>query len=71
MCVRAIVFTAILLATVLEANPAAYLDPGSGSMLVQGIIAAVAAMGYALRTYWSRIRQWMGRGDSSDSAAGS
>jgi hypothetical protein len=64
MCVRLIVFTVILLATILEANAAAYLDPGSGSMVVQAIIAAVATIGYAVRTYWSRIRQGLGRANS-------
>lgn len=33
----------------------AYLDPGTGSLLIQSIIAAVAAAGYAVRTNWDRL----------------
>jgi len=34
----------------------AYLDPGTGSMLIQGIIGAVAAAGVALKLYWYKIK---------------
>jgi hypothetical protein len=34
----------------------AYLDPGTGSLIVQSVIAAVAAAGFAVRLYWRRIR---------------
>ena len=33
----------------------AYLDPGSGSMLVQLLVGGVAAAGVAARLYWHRI----------------
>ena len=33
----------------------AYLDPGTGSALIQGLIAAVAALGVTLKLYWHRI----------------
>lgn len=35
---------------------AAYLDPGTGSLVIQSVIAALAAAGFALRHYWGRIR---------------
>ena len=35
-------------------NAYAYLDPGTGSMLLQGLIAAVAAGLIIIRTYWDR-----------------
>ena len=42
--------------TVLYAAPAyAYLDPGTGSLLIQGIIASIAAAGAIVRLYWHRI----------------
>lgn len=48
----------ILLASV----PAhAYLDPGAGSAIIQGFIAAIAALGVALRLYWHRIASVVGR----------
>lgn len=33
----------------------AYIDPGTGSALIQGLIAAVAAVGVTLKLYWHRI----------------
>ena len=34
----------------------AYLDPGTGVMIIQGTIAAIAAAGAALGLYWKRIK---------------
>ena len=53
------IFIAIttLLALGTWALPAhAYLDPGTGSMLIQGIIGAVAAVGVTLKLYWHKIK---------------
>jgi len=33
----------------------AYLDPGTGSMLVQLLVGGVAAAAVALKLYWYRI----------------
>jgi hypothetical protein len=33
----------------------AYLDPGSGSMLVQLLVGGIAAAGVALKLYWYKI----------------
>ena len=33
----------------------AYLDPGTGSMLVQLLVGGVAAVGVTLKLYWHRI----------------
>lgn len=33
----------------------AYIDPGTGSILIQGIIAAIAAIGVTLKLYWHRF----------------
>jgi hypothetical protein len=38
----------------------AYLDPGAGSALIQGILGAVAAIGVALKLYWHRILKCLG-----------
>lgn len=32
----------------------AYLDPGSGSMLVQVLLGGFAALGVAIKLYWQR-----------------
>ncbi|MGI9292762.1 MAG: hypothetical protein ACR2PS_02165 [Pseudomonadales bacterium] len=42
------------------ASPAhAYLDPGTGSLLLQGAIAAIAASAFTIKTYWYRIRAYL------------
>jgi hypothetical protein len=38
----------------------AYLDGGSGSILLQMAIAAFLALGVATRAYWSKIKGWFG-----------
>jgi hypothetical protein len=40
----------------------AYLDPGTGSILLQGLIAAIAGIAVAGRLYWSRIKSALGFG---------
>lgn len=50
---------------ILAAGPAfAYLDPGTGSIILQGIIAAVAAASVTARIYWHRILDILGLGKS-------
>lgn len=44
-----------------EAPLDAYIDPGTGSMMVQAIIAAVAGAAVTIRMSWARIRGWFGR----------
>ena len=48
------------------AAPEPYLDPGSGSILLQLILAAILGVGVVLRTQWSRIKSLFGREESSD-----
>ena len=40
---------------------AAYLDPGTGSMILQGVIAGIAVAGFTIKNYWYRIRAWFGK----------
>jgi hypothetical protein len=43
------------------AQPAfAYLDPGTGSMLLQVILGGIAAVGVALKLFWHKIRIALG-----------
>jgi hypothetical protein len=37
----------------------AYLDPGTGSILLQGAIAAVATIAYTVKIYWYRIKAFV------------
>jgi len=36
----------------------AYIDPGTGSLLIQGLIAGIAAGMYALKMYWHRVKTY-------------
>ena len=38
----------------------AYLDPGTGSMLLQVILGGVAALAVALKLFWYRIIAFLG-----------
>ncbi|HVF25218.1 MAG TPA: hypothetical protein VNA23_04970 [Anaerolineales bacterium] len=41
-------------------TPLPYLDPGSGSFLIQLLIAALLGLGVAARASWSKIKGWFG-----------
>jgi hypothetical protein len=41
-------------------TPPAYLDPGSGSFIIQIAIAALLGLGVALRASWGHIKGWFG-----------
>jgi uncharacterized membrane protein len=45
----------------------AYIDPGTGSLLVQGLLAAVAGAMVTIRFYWQRIVAFFGRDKNRDS----
>ena len=47
------------------ASPEPYLDPGSGSVILQLILAAILGTGVILRTQWSKIKSLFGRKDAS------
>lgn len=49
---------AVTLLLALLSSPAyAYLDPGTGSMIVQGLVAGLAVASAAVAAFWTRIRQ--------------
>ncbi len=57
------VFAGLGITLLLTTSPAhAYLDPGTGSMLLQGLIAAVAGVMVTARMYWHKIKGFFGRG---------
>lgn len=41
-------------------SPLPYLDPGSGSFIIQILIAVLLGLGVALRASWGRIRTFFG-----------
>ena len=54
---RALLILAGTVALLFVSAPAsAYIDPGTGSFLVQGIIAAVLGAAMVIKMYWHRIK---------------
>jgi hypothetical protein len=53
-----ILITVLLLLAFTDAF--AYLDPGTGSMLLQVILGGVAAVGVAIKLYWHKLRAAFG-----------
>lgn len=51
----------VLIALLFPRDAFAYLDPGSGSLIFQTIVATLAGAAYAVRLYWHRIRSWFSR----------
>lgn len=46
----------------LSVNAEAYLDPGTGSMMLQVILGGIAAIGVVLKLYWFKLRAFLGFG---------
>lgn len=44
----------------------AYVDPGSGSVIVTTILGLLAAIGYTFRKYFYRMRRMLGAGSTPD-----
>lgn len=42
-------------------NAYAYLDPGTGSMLLQGLIGGIAGGLFAARLYWGKLKGFFAR----------
>ena len=50
----------ILTITLAAGNAHAYLDPGTGSYVLQIIIAALLGVSFATKMFWLRIRTFFG-----------
>tara|TARA_B100000401_G_C52398957_1_gene527885 strand:- start:277 stop:501 length:225 start_codon:yes stop_codon:yes gene_type:complete len=53
--INSIVFL-ILFCLVFSTDAYAYIDPGSGSIILQAIIAAIAGAGTAITIYWKKVK---------------
>ncbi len=47
----------------------AYVDPGAGSMLLQGLIAAIAAGFVVIKLYWRKVKAFLFRGNRKINSA--
>jgi hypothetical protein len=45
--------------------PIPYLDPGSGSLILQVLIATLLGIGVAVRASWNKIKGYFGRREST------
>ena len=50
-----------------SSNAFAYLDPGTGSLIIQSVIAGIAAAAYGIRMYWYKIKGWIFRQGNDNS----
>ena len=56
----------LMFVVLFAAQPAyAYLDPGTGSFLLQVLIAALVGVSFTIRLYWRKVKEllsrWLGR----------
>jgi hypothetical protein len=42
-------------------NAFAYLDPGTGSMMIQALLAVIAAVSVSIGVFWRRLRSFFSR----------
>lgn len=45
-----------ILLFLIPVNAYAYLDPGTGSFIIQLIIAAIAGVSFSAKIYWNKIK---------------
>lgn len=58
-----------LLFFVLTHDAHAYIDPGSGSYILQLIIAGLLGAAFAVKIYWKRIKTFFSRGQEKEDDA--
>ena len=44
----------------------AYMDPGTGSLLLQGLLGGIAGAAVFIRIYWHKLASWLGLIKSSE-----
>ena len=63
-------FLFLIFSLIAYTSPAyAYLEPGTGSMLVQGLIAGVAVVMSFLSIYWQKVKAFFGKKKINKSTA--
>lgn len=44
----------------------AYIDPGTGSFLIQGLVATFFSATFAIKMYWQRVKKYFSKNKASD-----
>ena len=57
----AVILMSIFLVLIFVNQSYAYIDPGTGSMLVQAVLAAIVAVSVSIGIFWHRIRSFLDR----------
>ena len=50
------IVSVVVLNTILVDEAFAYIDPGSGSLVIQMIVGALVGVGVTIKVYWERIK---------------
>lgn len=61
-------FVLVWMSVVFPPTAHAYLDPGSGSMLLQVILGGAAGLAVLIKLYWQRVLLLFGIGPAEDQA---
>ena len=68
--VSAILALLIVIVLFSEKSAFAYIDPGTGSMMLQAVLAAVVGSAVVIKVFWERIKSFylrlVGKGDSEN-----
>lgn len=60
------VFLGLVFSFILIRPAYAYIDPGVGSMILQGIIAAVMAVALFVKVFWQKVLMFLGIKKNND-----
>lgn len=64
--IRKLLFVNFIYLFLIVSSAHAYLDPGTGSIILQGIIAALAAGAVFVKIYWYKLLTLLGIKKKSD-----
>jgi hypothetical protein len=56
-----VIFMCVFFMLIFANQSYAYIDPGTGSMLVQAVLAAIAVVSVSIGIFWRRIRSFLDR----------
>lgn len=51
-----VIASIFLLGTLVSSEAYAYIDPGSGSMIIQMLLGALVGVGITIKIYWNRLK---------------
>ncbi len=59
-------FVAVTLILLNSGHAYGYLDPGTGSMILQSLVAAALGAAFTIKVYWHKIRNFLGHKNAKD-----